>query len=493
MQRRTARAVSRTRDASEVIVATLTRAQAVVLSRARSRLRMLIDKQLDERNDEADANAHLLDAVAALRDVRQLPVLVVTDVDSLPLAFMLRDDGASSLLTCACDVSIDIASSWAVVYRDGVDATVSEVCGPGTFGFVRHDSARNSIALVPRMPSGTVAEYVAVDDVTVAAVGGSAAVSVGESGSFECLYTVDDSVREVDIRISVCGVLVWACVVRAREVTGRHLQSYGVAPGQNLGLAVSPDSRYMAVSFRPLSSYLSELCVYFLEAGGISTQLHTVTSWGERRNHGQHLRKMCFTPTGNLLVCDYDRVHELTGIGEADPEHLRFILADSPMSIAATVDMLAVSLADCEIQILSYATGALIRSIVTSGTGLGIFGGSCSGVCFTPDGQCIVAADSDDPVMSMFRVVDGSFVKNIGVGVLADGPSDVVAAPNGDLLVADTENHRVCVFNAAGDTLLRCWGTQGEDNGQFNGIVAVALVDCKLFVLDHRSRVQVFE
>ncbi len=66
--------------------------------------------------------------------------------------------------------------------------------------------------------------------------------------------------------------------------------------------------------------------------------------------------------------------------------------------------------------------------------------------------------------------------------------------PNGELLVADYDNHRVCVFRADGDTLLRTWGTRGTADGQFKYPTALALVDTKLLVLECDSaRVQVFE
>ncbi len=41
-----------------------------------------------------------------------------------------------------------------------------------------------------------MAEYVTVDDVMVTVVGGCAVVSAGASGSFDCVYTVDEGVRE---------------------------------------------------------------------------------------------------------------------------------------------------------------------------------------------------------------------------------------------------------------------------------------------------------
>jgi hypothetical protein len=94
----------------------------------------------------------------------------------------------------------------------------------------------------------------------------------------------------------------------------------------------------------------------------------------------------------------------------------------------------------------------------------------------------------------MFRVCDGCFVKLIGDGVVAGGFNEAQFAPNGELLVADLSNHRVCVFSADCDTLLRTWSTRGFADGQFEYPTALALVDSKLFVLERNSaRVQLFE
>ncbi len=48
---------------------------------------------------------------------------------------------------------------------------------------------------------------------------GSAAISAGLSGGFDCVYTVDEGVLEVDVRISVPCVVCWCglvCFVRLR-------------------------------------------------------------------------------------------------------------------------------------------------------------------------------------------------------------------------------------------------------------------------------------
>ncbi len=86
---------------------------------------MLSEKHLAELDEEAGANTDLFDAVASICDVRQLPSLFVHEVDSPPLSFMLRDDGVSALLISSCDVDVHIAGSWASVYRDVVDPSMS--------------------------------------------------------------------------------------------------------------------------------------------------------------------------------------------------------------------------------------------------------------------------------------------------------------------------------------------------------------------------------
>jgi WD40 repeat protein len=320
---------------------------------------------------------------------------------------------------------------------------------------------------------------------------GSAVVCAGVSGSFDCVYTVDEGVREVAIRINVCGVVVWTGLIRSSEITGRHLQSYCIAAGWSFGLVVTSNGRYMAVSCN--SDH--KLRVYRLEADGAATLLHTVGKYGDGQKQFDKPSKMCMTPAGTLLVCEYrnDRVQELTGLGEAELQHVRFIPAAAAWSIALHGDTLAVGTDRGTIKLLSYASGALLLSIGSKGSWPGQIGLKCEGLRFTPDGQFIVAAEQVNKRLSMFRVSDGGFMKHIGAGMVADGYKDVQFALNGELLVADYRNHRVCVFSADGDTLLRSWGARGSADGRFEYPTALALVDSKLFVLDcYSARVQVF-
>jgi hypothetical protein len=372
----------------------------------------------------------VLDAVVSMCDACK-PAMMVHDVDALPLVFMLRENCISSLLVCVCKVSLDVSASWATVYRDVADASMGEVSGPGTVGFVWHDILRNTVSLVPRLSSGAVAEYVTLEDIMVIADGGSAVVSVGVAGSFDCMYTVDECVRDVDIHLSVCGVLVWTGVVHPSEITGHCLPvlSSTVPLGLKLGLAVSPDSRYAAVSFATEGT----LSVFRLDACGDATLLHSFGTYESGPKQYSYPGRLCLTPSGNLLVCDVGnhRVEELTGLGEAEPQHVRFIPVAKARSVAVFGDVMAVGTADGAVCLLGRATGFPIRSFSVSAPS-GRTYCSCRSLCFTPDGQFIVASEEDYPQLCMFRVSNGLFVRHIGVGVLGDGEKYIEFASNGD-------------------------------------------------------------
>jgi hypothetical protein len=100
---------------------------------------------------------------------------------------------------------------------------------------------------------------------------------------------------------------------------------------------------------------------------------------------------------------------------------------------------------------------------------------------------------------------DGKVLLTLGkAGVAGDGPdtfnkpSDVLIAPNGDILVADghgpDSNARIVKFSADGK-FIEAWGKQGSGPGEFNNPHSLAM-DSKgrLFVADRgNSRVQIFD
>lgn len=284
---------------------------------------------------------------------------------------------------------------------------------------------------------------------------------------------------------------MYACVLQSGHVAGRHVHTFSMVDARKYGMAVTPNGRYMVVS------YFTEhrLGVYSIEADAAFTPLYTFGGKGAGPKQFNFPTKMCIAPEGNLLVCDQDndRVQELTGLSEAEPTHVRDIHVPKARAIAVHSDMLAVG-TRASVLLLSYATGTLIRTIGSEGTGPGNIGGSTVGLCFTPDGHSILVAERENKRMSKFRLIDGAFEDFYCKGQISDYQKDVEVAPSGEVIVADYASHRICVFSADGCTLLRAWGTYGVADGQFNNPTALALAGNKLFVLDNSSpRVQVFE
>lgn len=136
------------------------------------------------------------------------------------------------------------------------------------------------------------------------------------------------------------------------------------------------------------------------------------------------------------------------------------------------------------------ATGILNASFGREGKEEGQLSG-VEGMRVTPTGDHILIAEYLNDRVSKFTV-EGAFVRCIGVGELKQ-PFDVELPSNGDILVADRGNHRICVFSSDGSTLLRSFGSQGETPGKFNFPIALAVHGKQLYVLDRdTARVQVF-
>jgi len=103
-----------------------------------------------------------------------------------------------------------------------------------------------------------------------------------------------------------------------------------------------------------------------------------------------------------------------------------------------------------------------------SGTGDGQFN-KPSGVTVAPDSRVIVA-DTGNNRIQVFEA-DGTFVRKWGSTGTLDGqfnkPSGVTLASDRRVIVADTGNHRIQVFEADG-TFVRKWGSYGTGDGQLS-------------------------
>ena len=113
------------------------------------------------------------------------------------------------------------------------------------------------------------------------------------------------------------------------------------------------------------------------------------------------------------------------------------------------------------------------------------------GIDISANGQLFVA-NQNNHCVSVFRE-DGTFIRTIGRGKL-QYPWDVFVHSSGLVYVADSNNHRIAVFSQGGE-LVRTFGSRGRGKGQFEcpSGVAVSPDNRLLYVCDlFNHRVQVF-
>jgi DNA-binding beta-propeller fold protein YncE len=108
--------------------------------------------------------------------------------------------------------------------------------------------------------------------------------------------------------------------------------------------------------------------------------------------------------------------------------------------------------------------GTLIRSIGRKGSGKGQLDFGHGGLCVTPDGDGVLVADARNNRVQEIQIMDGSWVRFIGEGVLkepqyVDCNADVIA-------VSESSNDRVSVLSWADGSLRAQLSSLGSCLGQ---------------------------
>ncbi len=122
----------------------------------------------------------------------------------------------------------------------------------------------------------------------------------------------------------------------------------------------------------------------------------------------------------------------------------------------------------------SLADGSLVRSIGSKGSGKGQFNWYWGGLCVSPDGDSVLVAERHNDRVQQVRIVDGSWVRFIGEGLLnwpelVDCNADVI-------VVSETGLHRISVLSWADGSARAQFGSEGSGPGQLNGPSGVRLL-----------------
>jgi hypothetical protein len=133
------------------------------------------------------------------------------------------------------------------------------------------------------------------------------------------------------------------------------------------------------------------------------------------------------------------------------------------MCAATKHGFLILSDEDSKLHMHSLADGSLVRSIGGKGSGKGQFSLGCGGLCMGLDGDSVLVADCWNNRVHQVHIVDGSWVRFVGKGVV-HGPQFVDC--NADVIVVTEICHRISVLSEANGSLLARFGSLGSDSGQ---------------------------
>lgn len=462
---------------------------------------------LEKAADDFEAIAAIMDAGAEMSNAVRMPA-GLTIAGLLPLEKLAHTAHNIAVDMCMPTYAyvpsvLAMMRAMTTVWAELPSRSTSEATGRGMQCFVKGTAGRlrNIVSVHPRVVSGAIAEYTTPDDVrfmlmddagcvVAATVTVQWAADTG-SGMQIAFEVASDCTNNLRVSVTVCGVLIGpARVIRSGydALPGDHeVASFDIAAGgPKEGLAVSTDGRMLAVTFARTHMVRVYCCSPSL---GALTPACTFGRQGARPAEFNTPRRLCFTDIGALLVCDCknNRVQHLTDNGE----FLGSFDVQEPCSVALQQDVVAVGSLLGYIETHSLATGELLNRFGSRGAGPGQFGGHATGICFSPEGTCLVVAEYDSRRLSVFTV-SGIFVKHFGVGVLSIGVNDVLFSSGGEIVVCDQKHDRLCVFSPDGVACIKTWGSEGAAAGQFQNPRALCVAGSHLFVLDN-TRVQVFE
>jgi tripartite motif-containing protein 71 len=213
---------------------------------------------------------------------------------------------------------------------------------------------------------------------------------------------------------------------------------------------------------------------------------------------------MAYSPDGSFLMVSHSPTMSVRVLRACDQSLVRLIgqgTLNTPRRLAISPDGTTVFVVDYELHVvLQYRMdGMLVRRIGSKGKAAGQFD-QPRGLVVSEAGELFVA-DTANHRVQVFRVSDGTCLRQIG-GARGSGngqfsqPTDVALSPDEtELLVADVDNDRIQVCRARDGQYLRGWGRYGSADGQFVGPQSVVVTGIgEVVVADtYNHRVCVFD
>ena len=197
---------------------------------------------------------------------------------------------------------------------------------------------------------------------------------------------------------------------------------------------------------------------------------------------------VAFDGVGKFLVCDIHN-HRIQVFRYSDGTHLGRICVGTrngyrrmePLGIAFDGAGHIVVANGSRVQVHRYSDGALVRTIGSEDRGECQLW-SASGIAVDGEGN-VAVFDGERARVHVFRLSDGAHIRSIGstgsgngqfAGDFDYGLGGLAFDSEGNLVVADSGNHRLQVLRYSDGTHVRTIGSKGEGAGQFYGPTGIA-------------------
>jgi hypothetical protein len=327
------------------------------------------------------------------------------------------------------------------ISKELLSAKTCSVDGDGVRAFCTR--AENTVFIFPRLSNEMRAAYVMLEDVCFAATNVDAAQVLcvrvharldSRSGAITIAYTLDSdsgrALKEMRLRVRVCGVLLLDACVMHRAFSGRtggKLQSrhalgslftaptHAAVHAAGAHLAVSDYARN-CVNVFALSDF--QFVKKLGKMGAGATELHNP--------HG-----LCFIDASTLLITDFsnDRVQHWT----LDGESIALYLVLAPYCVSTHGSVCAVGSVNSGVCVLSLESGLEI--------GKWLRGSRIAAITFL-DAVTLAVANNDAATVCLYTL-EGTLITQLATYIISFG---LAVCADKCLLVSDWHQKRVRVF-----------------------------------------------
>jgi len=236
--------------------------------------------------------------------------------------------------------------------------------------------------------------------------------------------------------------------------------------------------------------------------------LRTIGSKGSGSEQFNQPWGIAFDASGHIIVSDRGN-HRVQVLRYSSGAHVRTIgsfgsgngqfLCPRGIAVDGEGNIVVCDVGNARVQVHRLSDGAYIRTIGSRGSSNGQFAVGDGGIAFDGEGN-LVFADYNNHRVQVFRYSDGEHLRTIGSRGAGAGqfqyPSGVAFDAACHIVVVEKSNFRVQVLRYSDGAHVRTFGSCGSGNGQFNlplGGIAIDRDGCIVVADTHNHRVQVFE